>query len=126
MVTSPILPAEIEERLPSVGKYAPLEDHTGITDVRVRDNWAQTLHLAVWCHHLDMAVSDQESSYSLVRSRHQWGDLLAYFLGPGMAWKLTFEDVVTHVLWENRRRLDTKQSNAIASLHSCNQRWIML
>ena len=73
-----------------------------------------------------MAVSDRESSNSLVRSRHQWGDLLAYFLGPGMAWKLTFEDVVTHVLWENCRHLDMKRSKAITSLHSCNQRRITL
>ena len=47
MVTSPILPAEIEEHLPSIGEYAPLEEHTGITDIQVRDNWARTLRVAV-------------------------------------------------------------------------------
>ena len=82
-VTSPILPGELEERLPPLTSYLPPEDHTGATDVRVRDNWARTLHVAVWCHHLDMAVSDPNSSRSLIRARHQMGVLLAYFLGPG-------------------------------------------
>ena len=120
MVTSPILPMEIEECLPPIGDYVPPEDHTGVTDIRVRDNWARTLQVAMWCHRLDMAVN------SLARSRHQRGDILAYFLGPGTAWKLTFEDVVTQVLRENRRHLDTKQSKALTSLCSCNQRQIML
>ena len=97
-VTNPILPGELEERLPPLTDYAPPEDHTGITDVRVQDNWARTLHVAVWCHRLDMAVSDPDSSKSLVRSCHQMGCLLAYFLGPGTAWKLQFEDVVAQVL----------------------------
>ena len=125
-VTSPILPAELEECLPPIGDYAPLEDHTGVTNVRVQDNRAQTLRVAMWCHHLDMAVNDRESSNSLARSRHQRGDILAYFLGPWTAWRLTFEDVVTQVLQENRRHLDTKRSKAISSLCNCNQRWITL
>ena len=122
-VTSPILPAEIEERLPSIGDYAPPDDHMGVTDVRVWDNWARTLHVAV-C--LDMSVGDQESANSLVRSHHQQGDLLAYFLGLGMAWQLMFEDVVTQVLRENCRHLDVRRSKVITSLHSCNQRHITL
>ena len=97
-ITSPILPGELEECLLPLMNYAPPEDRAGITDVRVRDNWAQTLHVAIWCHHLDMARSDPESSGSLVRSRHQMGRLLAYFLGPGTAWRLQFEDMVTQVL----------------------------
>ena len=32
-VTSPILPGELEERLPPLASYAPPEDHTGSTDV---------------------------------------------------------------------------------------------
>ena len=125
-VTSPILPAEIEERLPPIGDYAPPDDHTGVTDVRVQDNWAPTLRVAVWCHCLDMSVGDQQSVNSLVRSRHQQGDLLAYFLGPRMAWKLMFEDIITQVLKENRQRLDLRRSKAIASLCSSNQRRITL
>ena len=100
-VTSPILPMELEERLPPIADYAPLEDRMGITDVRVQDNWAWTLRVAVWCYRLDMAVNDRDSSNSLARSRHQRGDILAYFLGPGTVWRLTFEDVVTQVLREN-------------------------
>ena len=34
-VTSPILPGELKERLPPLAGYAPPEDHTGATDVRV-------------------------------------------------------------------------------------------
>ena len=121
-VTSPILPGELEERLPSLASYAPLEDHMGSTDVRVRDHWARTLHVAIWCHRLDMVVSDPDSSKSLVRSRHRMGSLLAYFLGPRTAWRLTFEDVVAQVLQENRQLLDTKCDKAAASLRNCSQR----
>ena len=50
------------------------------------------------------------------------GSLLAYFLGPGTAWRLTFEDVVAQVLRENRQLLDTKCNKAAASLRKCSQR----
>ena len=121
-VTSPILPRELEERLPSLASYAPPEDHAGNTDVRVQDNWARTLCVAVWCHRLDMAVSDPASSKALVRSHHWMESLLAYFLGPGTAWRLSFEDVVTQVLRENRQQLDAKRDKAAASLCNCSQR----
>ena len=100
-VTSLILPGELEECLLTLTDYTPPKDRTGVTDVRVRDNWARALHVAIWCHRLDMAVSDLDSSKSLVRSCHQMGHLLAYFLGPGTAWRLQFEDVVAQVLQEN-------------------------
>ena len=122
LVTSPILPRELEERLPPIAGYAPSEDHAGITGVQVRDDWAWTLRVAVWCHHLDMAVGDRDSSNSLVRSHHQLGSILAYFLGPGTAWKLTFEDVVTQVLRDNRQQLDAKRDKAASSLCNCSQR----
>ena len=80
----------------------------------------------VWCHRLDMSVGDQVSANSLVRSCHQQGDLLAYFLGQGKAWKLTFEDVVTQVLRENHRHLGMRRSKTITSLHSSNERCITL
>ena len=121
-VTSPILPGELEECLPPLAGYLPPEDRMGATDVRVRDNWAQTLRVAVWCHSLDMAVSDPNSSWSLIRACHQMGVLLAYFLGPSTAWRLTFEDVVTQVLQENRQQLDAQRNEAATSLHHCNQR----
>ena len=125
-VTSPILPGELEEHLPPLAGYLPPEDRMGATDIRVPDNWARTLRMAMWCHHLDMAVSDPNSSRSLIRACHQMGVLLAYFLGPGTAWRLTFEDVVAQVLQENRQQLDAQRNEAATSLHRCNQRWASL
>ena len=122
-VTSPILPRELMERLPPLADYTPPEDQSGATDVWVRDHWARTLRVAILCHRLDMALSEEPgSSRSLVRSRHHCGDLLAYFLGPGTAWELLFEDVVTQVLKENRRHVKTKHAKATTSLGSCNKR----
>ena len=70
-VTSPILPGELQDRLPPLADYASPEDRSGATDIRVRDHRARTLRVAVWCHQLDMALSEEPaSSGSLVRSRH--------------------------------------------------------
>ena len=122
-VTSPILPRELAERLPPLADYAPPEDQSSSTDIRVRDHWARTLRVAVLCHRLDMALSDEPgSSRSLVRSRHHCGDLLAYFLSPRTAWELHFEDVVTQVLKENRRHVEMKRAKAATSLGNCNKR----
>ena len=115
-VTSPLVPGELEERLPPLTNYTPPEDRSGVTNVQVRDHWARTLRVAVWCHHLDMALSELTSSGSLVRSRHQMGHLLAYFLGPGTAWGLQFKDVVTQVLKENWWQLKMRRANAASSL----------
>ena len=96
---------------------------TGITDVRARDHRARTLRVAVWCHYLDMALSEEPAtSGSLVRSRHRLRCLLAYFLGPGTAWELQFEDIVTQVLKENRRHLEMRCTGAASSLWRCNKR----
>ena len=66
-VTSPILPGELEDRLPPLADYASPEDRSGATDVRVRDHQARTLR--VWCHRLDMALSEEPAtSGSLIRS----------------------------------------------------------
>ena len=121
-ITSPLVPGELEERLPPLTNYTPPKDCSGVTDVRVWDHWVQTLRVAVWCHRLDMALSEPTSSGSLVRSCHRMGRLLAYFLGPGMAWGLQFKDVVTQVLKENQRQLETRCANAASSLWWCNKR----
>ena len=122
-VTSPLLPRELAEHLPPLADYAPPEDRTGTTDVRVRDHWARTLRVAVLCHRLDMTLRQEPgSSRTLVRSRHCCGDLLAYFLSPGTAWELHFEDVVTQVLKENRRHLEMKRAKVVTSLTNCNRR----
>ena len=79
--------------------------------------------MAVLCHRLDMTLRQEPgSSRTLVRSRHCCGDLLAYFLGPGTTWELRFEDVVTQVLKENPRHLETKRAKAVTSLANCNRR----
>ena len=122
-VTSPILLRELAERLPPLADYAPPEDQSGATDIRIRDHWARTLRVAVLCHRLDMALREEPgSSRTLVRSRHCCGDLLAYFLSPGTAWELCFEDVVIQVLKENRRHLEMKRAKAVTSLANCNRR----
>ena len=69
-----------------------------------------------------MALSEEPaSSGSLVRSRHRLGNLLAYFLHPGTAWELRFEDVVTQVLKENQRYVEKKRTDAASSLWRCNK-----
>ena len=122
VVISPILPRELAEHLLPLADYAPPEDQSGATNVRVRDHWARTLRVAVLCHWLDMALSEEPgSSRSLVRSQHRCEDLLAYFLNPRTAWELRFEDVVTQVLKENRRHVETKCTKAAMSLGNCNK-----
>ena len=81
--TSPLLPEDLEENLPPLAGYA-LPKGTGVTDVRVSDHKARSLHVAVWLHHLDMTLSwEKEASRSLVQSRHVRGLLLGYLLAPG-------------------------------------------
>ena len=126
-VTSLIVPRELEERLPPLADYAPSEDRSGATDVRIRDNRARTLRVAVWCHRLDMVLSEEPaSSGSLVRSRHRLVNLLAYFLGPRTTWELQFEDVVTQVIKENLRHVEKRCTNVASSLRKCNKRQIQL
>ena len=124
-VTSPILPRELVEHLLPLADYAPPKDRSGSTDVRVRNHWARTLQVAIWCHQLDMVLSEEPaSSGSLVRSRHQLGNLLAYFLSPRTSWGLQFEDVVTQVLKENLRHIEKRRADETSSLRKCNKQWI--
>ena len=70
-VTSLIVLRGLEEHLPPLADYAPPEDRSGATDVWIRDHRARTLRVAVLCHWLDMALSEEPaSSGSLVRSQH--------------------------------------------------------
>ena len=121
-VTSPIVLRGLEECLLPLANYAPPEDRSSATDIRIRDHRARTLRVAVLCHWLDMALSEEPaSSGSLVRSRHRLRSLLAYFLIPGTAWKLRFEDVVTQVLKENQRHVKKKHAKVATSLGNCNK-----
>ena len=119
-VTSLILPGELEDRLPPLTDYASPEDRLGVTDIRVRDHQVRTLRMAMWFHQLDMALSEEPTtSGSLVRTQHCLGHLLAYFLGPGTAWELQFEDVITQVLKENQRHIEKKCTDAASSPRKC-------
>ena len=122
-VTSPILPGVIKDRLSPLTDYAPPEDRSGVTDVRVQDHQARTLWVAVWLHRLDMALSEEPAaSGSLVRAQHSLRHLLAYFLGPGTAWGLQFEDVIDQVLRENKRHNERKRTESTSSLRKCRNR----
>ena len=121
-VTSPILPRELMERLLPLADYTPPKDRSGSTDVQVQDHQARTLRVAIWCHRLDMVLSEEPaSSGSLLRSRPRLGNLLAYFLSPRTSWGLQFEDVVTQVLKENLRHIEKRQADAISSLRKYNK-----
>ena len=117
--TSPIPSQEIEEKLP------PLVDNThpagtGITDVRVWDNKAKSLQVAVWLHRLDMSLSQEEdASRSLVPSRHTQGCLLGYFLAPGTS-NLSYGEVLTQVIVENHMELQRMWEHLTSSLQDCN------
>ena len=122
-VTSPILPGVIEDRLHPLTDYALPEDRLGVTDVRVWDHQARTLWVAVWLHRLDMALSEEPTaSGSLIWAQHSLGHLLAYFLAPGTAWGLQFEDVIDQVLRENRRHNERKCNESTSSLQKCRNR----
>ena len=122
-VTSPILPRDLEDHLPPLTDYVSPEDRSGVTDIRVWDHQARTLRVAIWLHRLDMALSKEPAtSGSLVRTRHGLGHLLAYFLGPGTAWELQFQDVITQVLKENQRHIEKKCTDAASSLQKCCNR----
>ena len=62
LVTSPILPGVIKDRLPPLTDYALPEDRLGVTNVRVWDHQARTLRVAVWLHRLDMALSEEPAA----------------------------------------------------------------
>ena len=123
LVTSLIVPRELEEHLLPLADYAPPEDRSGATDFRVQDHRARTLRVAVWCHWLDMVLSEEPaSSGSLVRSRHRLGNLLAYFLSPRTTGGLQFKDVVTQVIKENLRYIEKRCTDVASSLRKCNKR----
>ena len=117
--TSPIPSQEIEEKLPPLVNYT-LPAGTGITDVRVWDNKAKSLRVAVWLHWLDMSLSQEEdASSSLVPSRHTQGCLLGYFLAPGTS-NFSYGEVLTQVIEENHMELQRMQEHLTSLLQDCN------
>ena len=98
----PVLPEAAKLLLPAIKTYVSNILFEGTRDMRVLDH-AKTLQVAVWLHHLDMAVGgDQSASETLDASRHCLGCLLESFLIP-TTHDLTFREVVAHCLYENRR-----------------------
>ena len=98
---SSVLPGAAKLLLPAIKTYVSNISFEGTRDVRVLDH-AKALCVAVWLHHLDMAVGgDQSASETLDTSRHCLGCLLESFLIP-TTHDLTFREVVTHCLYENR------------------------
>ena len=122
MAPQPLAPSpsqEIEEKLPPLVDYTHPAG-TGITDVRVRDNKAKSLQMAVWLHWLDMSLSQEEdASRSLVPSRHTQGCLLGYFLAPGTS-NLSYGEVLTQVIEENYMELRRMQEHLTSLLQDCN------
>ena len=98
----PIIPEEVAPLLPPLKNYVPGVAFEGTWDVRVVDH-AMALRVAVWLHRLDMAMGGKaQASESLEASQHHLGPLLESFLTPRTS-NLTYEEVVDHVLRENRR-----------------------
>ena len=99
---SPLIPHEVAALLPALKSYLPGVTFKGTRDMRVTDR-AKSLHVAVWLHRLDMAAGGEAlASETLEALQHCLGPLLESFLTPRMS-NLTFQEVVDHVLKENRR-----------------------
>ena len=99
---SPVLLEEATTLLPPIKDYVPGVTFEGSRDVRVVD-CARTLRVAAWLHRLDMSArGDGMASETLEASQHSQGPLLDLFLTLMMS-NLTFQEVVDHVLYENRR-----------------------
>ena len=123
--TSPILPQAMEQYLPPLVDYAR-PGSTGLTDVRVHDHKASSLHLGVWLNRMDMSLSwEKEASESLVQSRHIKGLLLSYLLAPRTG-NLCFEEVVSRVLQENWEKHERAKEKFRSSLNSSCQQWTRL
>ena len=117
----PVSSPEVEEKLPQWKRYKPSAG-IGRTDVRVADSRAKTLRVAVWLHHLDMALNSiSDASRSLIPARHSRGPLLTYFLAPGTS-QLTFEQVIDRVIQENYEFLNRNRQTLRTSLAGANLR----
>ena len=107
---SPVLPEAVKNLLPPLEEYRAGGDFQGTWDTRVLER-AKTLRVAVWLHHLDMAIAgDMMASYSLDTTRHGRGPLLEFLLTP-RASNLTFEEVVHQVLAENWDKMESSLDN---------------
>ena len=87
--------------LPAIKTYVSNISFEGTWNVRVLDH-TKALRVAVWLYWLDMAVrGDKLASETLDTLQHCLGCLLESFLIPATH-DLTFREVVSHCLYENR------------------------
>ena len=107
-----VLPEAAKLLLPAIKTYVSNISFEGTRDMRVLDH-ARTLRVAIWLHRLDMAVGgDQSASESLDASRHCLGCLPESFLIP-TTHDLTFREVITRCLYENRRDAERRLNNLV-------------
>ena len=108
----PVLPEAAKLLLPAIKTYVSNISFEGTQDMRVLD-CAKTLRVAVWLHHLDMAVGgDQSASETLDASRHCLGRLLESFLIP-TTHDLMFREVISRCLYENRRDAEHRLNDLV-------------
>ena len=125
MTTSPILPEAVEQYLSPLVDYAH-PGGTALTDVRVHDHKASSLHVGVWLRQMDMSLSwEKEALESLVQSRHIKGLLLSYLLAPRTG-NLHFEEVVSRLLQENWEEHERAKERFRSSLNRSLHWWARL
>ena len=106
----PIIPHEVAPLLPPLKNYVPGVSFKGTRHVRVMDH-----AVALRLHWLDMAVGGEAlASETFEAGQHYLGPLLESFLTPRTS-GLTYQEVVDHVLMENRQA--SKQS--LCHLQGC-------
>ena len=114
----PIIPQEVTPLLAPLKSYIPGVAFEGTRDVRVIDR-AMALRVAIWLHHLDMAMEGEGlASETLQASRHHLDPLLESFLVLRTS-NLTFQEVVDQVLDENRQS-SQHSLHYLRGRHACN------
>ena len=94
---APLLPEEIEARLPPLADYLVSDKHA-VANVCPKD---RALRVTVWLHSLDQnLVGSEDAPASLHLSDHRKGSLLNHFLSPGTSYLRT-EDVFTRAVKDN-------------------------
>ena len=119
---NPILPKEIDKRLPNITEYMPSEAEFTSSDVRLKDAKAAVLRLAAWLHRVWMYhATDQDTAQSQRHEDHQVGPLLQYFLAPGCV-PVTSNKVIDRVLNENLKDAHSQLQECKAELRKLRDR----
>ena len=119
---SPILPEEIDKRLPDISEYMPLEDEFASVDVRLKDAKAAIMRLAAWLHRVRMhSATDPDTAQSQRREDHQVGPLLQYFIAPGCV-PVTSDEVIDQIVTENLKDAHSQLQGCKAELWKLKDR----